>query len=57
MSSKAVALTCDVSKEDEVKLMVEQTVAQLGRLDVVCYYLVDFYFRRSLISALFLLNR
>jgi NAD(P)-dependent dehydrogenase (short-subunit alcohol dehydrogenase family) len=35
MGRKAIALTCDVSKEDEVKSMVEQTVAQLGRLDVV----------------------
>jgi NAD(P)-dependent dehydrogenase (short-subunit alcohol dehydrogenase family) len=35
MGRKAIALTCDVSKEDEVKSMVEQTVAQLGRLDAV----------------------
>lgn len=36
LGRKAVALTCDVRKEDEVKGMVEQTVAGLGRLDVVC---------------------
>lgn len=35
MGRKAIALTCDVSKEDEVKSMVEQTVAQLGRLDAM----------------------
>jgi NAD(P)-dependent dehydrogenase (short-subunit alcohol dehydrogenase family) len=35
MGRKAVAITCDVTKEDEVKTMVEQTVAELGRLDVV----------------------
>jgi short chain dehydrogenase len=35
MGRKAVALMCDVSKEDEVKTMVEQTVAELGRLDAV----------------------
>jgi NAD(P)-dependent dehydrogenase (short-subunit alcohol dehydrogenase family) len=35
MGRKAIAITCDVSKEDEVKAMVEQTVAELGRLDVV----------------------
>jgi NAD(P)-dependent dehydrogenase (short-subunit alcohol dehydrogenase family) len=32
---KAIAITCDVSKEDEVKAMVDKTVAELGRLDVV----------------------
>lgn len=32
---RAIALTCDVSKEEEVKNMVDQTVAELGRLDVV----------------------
>jgi NAD(P)-dependent dehydrogenase (short-subunit alcohol dehydrogenase family) len=35
MGRKAIALTFDVSKEDEVKSMVEKTVAELGRLDVV----------------------
>ena len=35
MGRKAIALTSDVSKEDEVKAMVEQTVSELGRLDVV----------------------
>jgi NAD(P)-dependent dehydrogenase (short-subunit alcohol dehydrogenase family) len=35
MGRKAIAISCDVSKEDEVKAMVEQTVAELGRLDVV----------------------
>jgi hypothetical protein len=35
MGQKAIALTFDVSKEDEVKSMVEKTVAELGRLDVV----------------------
>lgn len=32
---KAVALTADVSSEEDVKNMVEKTVEQLGRLDVV----------------------
>lgn len=32
---KAIALTFDVSKEGEVKAMVEQTVAELGRIDAV----------------------
>lgn len=32
---KAVALTADVTKEDEVYAMVESTVNALGRLDVV----------------------
>ncbi|KAF8228297.1 NAD(P)-binding protein [Tricholoma matsutake] len=32
---KAIALTFDVTKEAEVKAMVEQTVAELGRLDAM----------------------
>lgn len=32
---KAVALTADVSSEEDVKNMVEKTVEHLGRLDVV----------------------
>lgn len=36
---KAVAVTADVSKEDDVKAMVEKTVAELGRLDVVSFTL------------------
>ncbi|KAF8229907.1 NAD(P)-binding protein [Tricholoma matsutake] len=32
---KAIALTFDVSKEGEVKAMVEQTVAELGRIDAM----------------------
>jgi NAD(P)-dependent dehydrogenase (short-subunit alcohol dehydrogenase family) len=32
---RAVVITTDVSKEDEVKGMVELTVSTLGRLDVV----------------------
>lgn len=32
---KAIALTQDVTKEDQVRQMVEQTVATLDRLDVV----------------------
>jgi NAD(P)-dependent dehydrogenase (short-subunit alcohol dehydrogenase family) len=35
LGRKAIALTEDVTKEDRVKQMVEQTVATLGRLDVV----------------------
>jgi NAD(P)-dependent dehydrogenase (short-subunit alcohol dehydrogenase family) len=35
LGRKAIPLTCDISKEDEVKDMVDQTVAELGRLDVV----------------------
>lgn len=35
MGRKAIALTFDVSKEDEVKAMVEETVSKLGRLDAV----------------------
>ena len=48
MGRKAIAITCDVRKEDEVKGMVEQTVAELGRLDVV--QSLDFC-RRTLIST------
>jgi NAD(P)-dependent dehydrogenase (short-subunit alcohol dehydrogenase family) len=35
LGRKAVAVVSDVSKEDEVKAMVESTVSALGRLDVV----------------------
>lgn len=35
LGRKALALTSDVSKEDEVRAMVESTVSSLGRLDVV----------------------
>ncbi|KAJ7706982.1 NAD(P)-binding protein [Mycena rosella] len=35
MGRKAVALTSDVSKEDEVRAMVASTVSVLGRLDVM----------------------
>jgi len=35
MGRKAIALTYDVSNEDEVESMVDQTVAELGRLDAV----------------------
>lgn len=35
MGRKSIALTCDISKEDEVKSMVNQTVSELGRLDAV----------------------
>lgn len=35
MGRKAIPLTCDISKEDEVKAMIDQTVTELGRLDVV----------------------
>lgn len=36
LGRKSIALTGDVTKEDQVKQMVEQTVVTLGRLDVVC---------------------
>ena len=32
---RVIALPCDVTKEQEVKELIEKTVAQLGRLDVV----------------------
>lgn len=35
LGRKAIALPCDVTKEQEVKDLVEKTVAQLGRLDVM----------------------
>lgn len=35
LGRKAIALTEDVTKEDRVKDMVEQTVTALGHLDVV----------------------
>lgn len=35
LGRKAIALTLDITKEEEVKKMVEKTVADLGRLDVV----------------------
>jgi NAD(P)-dependent dehydrogenase (short-subunit alcohol dehydrogenase family) len=35
MGRKTIALTFDISQEDEVKAMVEQTVSELGRLDAV----------------------
>ena len=35
LGRRAIALPCDVTKEQEVKELVEKTVAQLGRLDVV----------------------
>ncbi|KAJ7940193.1 hypothetical protein B0H13DRAFT_2299237 [Mycena leptocephala] len=35
LGRKAVAVVSDVSKEDEVKAMVESTVSALGRLDVM----------------------
>ncbi|KAF8226636.1 NAD(P)-binding protein [Tricholoma matsutake] len=35
MDRKSIVIACDVSKEDEVKSMVDQTVAELGRLDAM----------------------
>lgn len=35
LGSESIALTYDVSKEEEVQSMVEQTVIELGHLDVV----------------------
>ena len=35
MGRKALALVGDVSKEDDVKAMVEQTVSELGRVDIL----------------------
>jgi NAD(P)-dependent dehydrogenase (short-subunit alcohol dehydrogenase family) len=35
MDRKSLAIACDVSMESEVKSMVDQTVAELGRLDAV----------------------
>lgn len=32
---RAIAIPCDVTNEDEVTAMVERTVAELGRLDIV----------------------
>jgi NAD(P)-dependent dehydrogenase (short-subunit alcohol dehydrogenase family) len=37
LGRKAVAVVADVSKEDEVKALVETTVSSLGRLDVVSH--------------------
>jgi NAD(P)-dependent dehydrogenase (short-subunit alcohol dehydrogenase family) len=37
LGRKAVAVIADVSKEDEVKALVETTVSSLGRLDVVSH--------------------
>jgi len=36
MGRKALPLTFDVTREEEVNQMVEKTVSKLGRLDVVC---------------------
>lgn len=35
MGRSSIALTYNISKGDEVELMVEKTVSELGRLDVV----------------------
>lgn len=35
LGRKAVSLPCDVTKEEEVKNMVDKAVNELGRLDVV----------------------
>lgn len=32
---KAIAVTCDVSQEDQVEAMMEEVVAKLGRLDIL----------------------
>jgi NAD(P)-dependent dehydrogenase (short-subunit alcohol dehydrogenase family) len=52
MGRKAIALTFDVSEEDEVKSMVEKTVAELGRLDAVIHTAADAA-ATDLISLLF----
>lgn len=41
MDRKSIVIACDVSKEDEVKSMVDQTVAELGRLDAVIIWYYD----------------
>ena len=35
MDRKSLAIACDVTKEGDVKSMVDQTVTELGRLDAV----------------------
>lgn len=34
---RAIGITADVTKEEEVKALVEKTVSELGSLDIVCY--------------------
>jgi NAD(P)-dependent dehydrogenase (short-subunit alcohol dehydrogenase family) len=42
LGRKVIMLTEDVAQEDRVKEMVERTVKELGRLDVVCQFVVRF---------------
>jgi NAD(P)-dependent dehydrogenase (short-subunit alcohol dehydrogenase family) len=37
-NGKAIAMTCDVSKEEEVQEVVRKTVDAFGGLDIVCNY-------------------
>ena len=40
-TSEAIGLKCDVSKEDEVKALVQGAVDEFGRLDVLVSYLLS----------------
>lgn len=35
IGSEAIAIKCDVSKEDEVKKMIQQTIDRFGRIDIL----------------------
>ena len=35
IGSDAIAIKCDVSKEDEVKKMIEQTISKFGKIDIL----------------------
>ncbi len=35
LGAKAIGVQCDVSKEDDVNRMVEETAKQLGRVDIL----------------------
>ena len=37
LGRKALAIPTDVTKEDQVKKAVEQTIAQFGRIDILCH--------------------
>lgn len=41
---KAIAVKCDVSKEDEVEAIVKRAVDEFGRLDVMVGYTLFFSF-------------
>ena len=45
LGHKALAITTDVSQEDQVKQMVEQTVSGLGKIDILCNNVGVFMFK------------